>query len=83
MTTVVDTQEGLEMYNLLRLKSALKLEVAAFNWASVANVASKDELNDSKLVTLVLNDPEATCKLDMLEELALIFALKELDKLEC
>ena len=28
MTTVIDTQEGLEMYNLLRLKGALKLEVA-------------------------------------------------------
>ena len=28
MTTVIDTKEELEMYNLLRLKSALKLEVA-------------------------------------------------------
>ena len=30
--------------------------VAAFNWASVANVASKLELNCSKFVTLVLTE---------------------------
>ena len=59
-----------------------KLAVAAFNSASVANVASKDELKDSKSVTRVENEPLSTTKLDMLAELALISTAKELDKLE-
>jgi hypothetical protein len=38
MTTIVDTQEGLEMYNVLRLKSALKLEVAGMKHSSGKSV---------------------------------------------
>ena len=37
---------------------ALKLWVAAFNSASVANVVDNEELKDSKLVILVEADPE-------------------------
>jgi hypothetical protein len=38
MYTIIDTQEGLEMYNLLRLKSALKLEVAGMKHSSGKSV---------------------------------------------
>ena len=51
---------------------ALKDAVAAFNSASVAKVASKDELNCSKLPNLVLADPLITRKL---EDRALILEL--------
>ncbi len=43
---------------------ALSDAVAALSSASVANVASKDELNNSKLVSLVLADPLITKKLE-------------------
>ena len=70
-----------ELALMLKPKELDKLAVAAFSSASVANVESKEELNDSKLVTLVENEPLATCKLDILAELALISTAKELDKL--
>jgi uncharacterized membrane protein len=79
-TTKADMLEELAL--MLAPKELDKLEVAAFNSASVANVASKDELKDSKSVTLVLNEPLSTCRFDMLAELALILKPKELDKLE-
>ena len=42
-------------------KLELKLEVAEFNSASEANVASNDELKSSCAVILVLNDPLSVC----------------------
>jgi hypothetical protein len=67
---------------MLTAKEPDKLEVAAFSSASVANVASSEELNDSKPVTLVENEPLATCKLDILAEFALMLTAREPDKLE-
>ena len=66
---------------ILLAKELDKLAVAAFNWASVANVVSSEELNDSKSVTLVLNEPLSATKADILAEFALILKPKELDKL--
>ena len=43
---------------MLTAKEPDKLEVAVFNWASVANVASKDELNDSKPVNRVAKEAD-------------------------
>ena len=40
----------------------LKLAVAVCSSASVANVASNDELKDSRSVTLVLKEPLSDCK---------------------
>jgi hypothetical protein len=60
---------------------ALNEAVAAFNSASVANVASSDELKFSKLVIRVENEPLVVLKLpesnDILELLFDMFILNE------
>ena len=43
----------------------LNTEAEKFNWASVANVASNDELNSSKFVTFVFNEELVFKKLEL------------------